>query len=53
MSDVLNLKGITVGRFARDNIRAGSKIDSDNARSSPVISNKYAHIVYYGVGIFF
>ena len=28
MTDVPNLKGITVGRFARDNIHEGSKIKS-------------------------
>ena len=33
MSDMPNLKGITVGRFAGDNIRAGSKFERDNARS--------------------
>ena len=45
MSDVPNLKGITVGRFARDNIRAGSKIESDNARSyKKPLAQKYFHV---------
>nr|WP_080691435.1 transposase [Ruminococcus albus] len=45
ISDVPNLKGITVGRFARDNIRAGSKIESDNARSyKKSLAQKYFHI---------
>jgi hypothetical protein len=32
MTDVPNLKGVTVGKFACRNIHQGSKIESDNAR---------------------
>ena len=45
MTDVPNLKGITVGRFARDNIHEGSKIESDNARSyKKPLAQKYFHV---------
>ena len=34
-----------MGRFARDNIRAGSKIESDNARSyKKPLAQKYFHV---------
>ena len=45
MTDVPNLKGVTVGRFARKNIRQGSKIESDNASSyKKPLAQKYFHV---------
>jgi len=45
MSDVPISKGITVGRFARDNIHTGSKIESDNARNyKKPLTQKYFHV---------
>ena len=45
MNDVPNLNGITVGRFAWDNIRAGTMIESDNARSyKKPLAQKYFHV---------
>ena len=45
MSEVPNLKGITVGRFAKSSIREGSKIESDNARSyKKPLAQKYFHV---------
>ena len=32
MTDVPNLKGVTVGKYACRNIHQGAKIESDNAR---------------------
>ena len=45
MTDVLNLKGVTVGRFAKKNIHECSKIESDNARScKKTLAQKYFHV---------
>lgn len=45
MTDVPNLKGITVGKFAAKNIHEGSKIESDNARSyKKPPAQKYFHV---------
>ena len=45
MTDVPNLRGITVGKFARDNIHEGSKIESDNAQSyKKPLAQKYFHV---------
>lgn len=45
MTDVPNLKGVTVGKFACRNIHQGSKIESDNARGykKPLVQ-KYFHV---------
>ena len=45
MTDVPNLKSITVGKFARKNIHEGSKIESDNAQSyKKPLAQKYFHV---------
>ena len=45
MTDVPNLKGVTVGKFAAKNIHEGSKIESDNARSyKKPLAQKYFHV---------
>ena len=45
MTDVPNLRVITVGKFARDNIHEDSKIESDNARSyKKPLAQKYFHV---------
>ena len=45
MTDVPNLKGVTVGKFACRNIHQGAKIESDNARGyKKPLAQKYFHV---------
>ncbi|WP_296791836.1 IS1595 family transposase [Ruminococcus sp.] len=45
MTEVQNLKGVTVGKFASRNIHQGAKIESDNARGyNRPLAQKYFHV---------
>ena len=45
MTDVPNLNGVTVGKFACRNIHQGAKIESDNARGyKKPLAQKYFHV---------